>query len=105
MFVVIVSICVRTAIFHLGIMQYMVDVQHLVYRTIQDVLRFDRDIDTASAWSAGSWIEKLDNKEVTQVDFLKWALQPKGYYSVGGLDDLSKLVVFQVVPCVHFLNR
>jgi hypothetical protein len=81
----------------MGIMQYMVVIQQLVYRSMQEVPRFETT-DTASSWSAGSWIEKLDNKELTAVQFLKWALQPKGYYSVGSLDDLSTLVVFQVVP-------
>ena len=80
-------------------MYYMADVQQLVYRSIQEVPRFDNKVATASSWSAGSWVEKLDNKALIHVEFLKWALQPMGYYSIGSLDDISKLVVFQMVPC------
>jgi hypothetical protein len=76
----------------------MVDVQQTVYRSIQDLPRFANDVSSASAWNSGSWIESVDNRQLVQIEYLKWALKPSGYFSIGSLDDRSQLVVFQMVP-------
>jgi hypothetical protein len=80
----------------------MVDVLALVYRSDQEVPQFERKLPTASSWNCGSWIESVDNKQLTQIEFLKWALQLKAYFSVGSLDQPADLLVFQMVSIPFF---
>ena len=52
----------------------MVDVQRLVYRSVQEVPRFAKDVSLASSWNTGSLIESCSSRELAHAEFLKWAL-------------------------------
>jgi hypothetical protein len=72
-------------------------IQNLVYRSQHDVPKFPQDVCAKSRWNSESLIETADTHQLAKAEYLKWALRPRSYYSVGPAAEGLSAVCFQVV--------